>query len=703
MSNFGPSPQLNVRGDQLDPGENPKVSPDGLPQGRALPEEGVIAGLVSRLVLDNNQRNLRNAKIVSKLNSETPWATEELKKAGLGWKSNFTTRPLNTLVVKVVGRFPKAVNSARYLTSAALPPTVESSEKKTEFFRRELTLFLRSQPGWNELVDTVSHEDVLFGYTGVAALNPDDVLPRPFRQDQFFVPAGTKQSADQAAYAVFSVEVPPTVAYQMFVDARKSQGLNGDSRWDVPKLAEAINNALPEDRRTKYSMGQDARAYEDLARQVNLGTSFVGSEKVRFYHVLAAEMNGRVSHFIVSDAFKLLYASMDQFATMSDVVNFFSFEHGDGTMHGSKGLGRTAYAFATVLDRARNDAVDRMQLAGKLIVQGPDNNATRLKMNVVGNVVTLSSDWTIQQNSIQANVEASVTLDDYLRRLLDEMAGSVSPTTFAGRDRVTKEEIDLLASREGERSDDVLGRFLTQFGGVVTAIQRRILNPDHPSPQVQQFLAKLQTVLTLEEIDYLRQTPALQVVQDWSNAERQAIIMAATETMGNPLVNNKRLLWEKLSAQVSPEFANRVLLPDEDPTIQAEASRMQMLENVALGTGVPVPVSPRDAHAVHLETMLPLFASALQAAGSDPGQLGSLEFILKHAVEHLTYAKQQKIDDPDLPQIEQQLKQVEAAMQQAKVAAENAAAEAQAGGAMVPGGLAQSEPVPQQPAGPVPA
>lgn len=673
MSNFGPSTQLDSRNAGGESSPQAKVSPTGKPESRAFPTEAGITGFVQSLVQDNNQRNTRNARITKKLNTEQPWDPAELKQAGLSWKSNFTTRPLNTLVSKVVGRFPRAVNSARYLSSASLPPGTQNGEKKTEYFRRELTNFLRSQPGWNDLVDALSHEDVLFGYTAAAALDSDDILPRAYRQDQFFVPASTRQTSEQASAVVLCVDVPPHVAYRMFEDAQRSHSLNGDARWDVAKLAEAINSALPENRRTTGT-ANEARFYEDLGRQINLGTSFVGSEKVRLYHVLAAELSGAVSHFIVGNEYQLLFAAPDQFPSFSDAVSFFSFEYADGTMHGSKGLGRTAYAFATVLDRSRNDAVDRMQMAGKLVLQGPDNNATRLKMNVVGNVITFSSDWTINATRIDANIEASVTLDDYLRRLLDEMSGSVSPTTFAGRDRVTQEEINLLASREGERSDDVLGRWLQQFGAMVSSVQRRVLNPEHPNPLVQAFYRKLLTQLLPEEIEFLRGSPALTVVREWSDAERQAIVTASTETLGNPLVDNKQLLWEKLSAQVSPEFATRVLIPDEDPTIKAEAVRMQQLENVALGSGIPIPASPRDNHVIHLETMLPLFATALQTASQDPSHLGSVQFILAHAGEHLQYAKQQGLKDPELVEIEQQLKQVEAGLQQLTVAQQNAAA-----------------------------
>lgn len=690
MSNFGTSTEIDQRQTSPVGDGTERVSETGEAVSRAFPTPESIATFVTRLKQDNNQRNTRNAKITRKLNSEQPWDPAELKAAGLSWKSNFTTRPLNTLVSKVVGRFPRAVNSARFLTASALPPGTPGEEKKTEYFRRKLTLFLRAQPGWDDLVNSLAHETVLFGYTASASLDDDEILPKPFRQDQFFVPAATRQVPGHASAVVLHVDVAPHIAFKMLQDGRKSAAAVGDSRWDVAAFADAINNALPENRRASGTSAE-ARFYEDLYRQVNQGTSFVGSEKVRLFHLLAAELSGKVSHFITDDSGKLLFTWLDQFGSMAEATSFFSFEYADGTLHGSKGLGRTAYAFATVLDRSRNDAVDRMQLAGKLVLQGPDNNATRLKMNVVGNVVTFSSDWTINSARIDANIEASVTLDDYLRRLLDEMSGSVSPTSFTGRDRVTKEEIDLLASREGERSDDVLGRWLQQFGAMVTGVQRRVLDPATTNPTVRAFQQELLTTLSPEELEYLRTSPALSVVQDLSNIERQSIITAATETMGNPLVDNKRLLWEKLSAQVSPEFANRILLPDDDQTVTAEAVRMQQLENVALGSGLPIPVSPRDNHKVHLATLLPLFASALQTASANPQQLGSVQFILQHAKEHLALAAQQKINDPELQEIAMQVNQVEKAVQQLSVSAQDAAAATQTGSPVDPGAVGQPD------------
>jgi hypothetical protein len=118
--------------------------------------------------------------------------------------------------------------------------------------------------------------------------------------------------------------------------------------------------------------------------------------------------------------------------------------------------------------------------------------------------------------------------------------------------------------------------------------------------------------------------------------------------------------------------------------------RMQQLENVALGSGLPIPVSPRDNHKVHLSTLLPLFASALQTASANPQQVGSVEFILQHAKEHLALAAQQGIKDPELEEIAAQVIQVEKGLQELSLAQQQNVAETQAGSPMEPGAVGQS-------------
>lgn len=692
MGNFGPSTEIDSRGLAPDADQQVDVNSGRITQ-RAFPTEGSLAEFVQSLIENNTQRNVQNARITAKLNSERPWDPAELKQAGLAWKSNFTTRPLNTLVTKVTSRFPRSISSARYLTSANLAPTVENSDSKTNFYRLEHAKFLRGLPDWVEFVDAIANEDVVFGWTVGAALDEDDILPRPFRQDQVYVPVGTRQTPSGFTAVVFRVDKTPHEAFRLLEDAKVSAEQNKDQRWHLERLAEAINGAIPENQRAKIQAGESARTLTDLSRQLSSIGTYAGTKKVLMYHVVAVELTGKVSHYILDQQRRLLFEHLDRWESMEEVVSPFAFERGDGTLHGSKGLGRTAYAFAAVLDRARNDAVDRLQLSGKMIVKCPDNNRERFKMSVVGNVIQLNQEATIEKVNIDSNVESAMALDQMLKGLLDEMSGSVSPRTFEGRDRVTNAEVNLLSSREGEQVDNTMSRFLTQFGAAVTQINKRILRSE--KPEARAFLAKLAERLTPEEISDLMTQPAVRVVEDLTERERQNTIIAATELQGNPLVDQHLLLTEKLSAQVSPDFAKRVMLPVNDPTVQQEQTRMQRLENVALAQGIPVPVSPRDNHVTHLSEMLQTMSAVMQVLQQDPAQASTAMASIQHVAEHAAAAAASKQQLP--PEIEQLVKlsaQLEQELASGMVSDQNAAPPTESGADMVGGGPGPAPAVP---------
>ena len=91
---------------------------------------------------------------------------------------------------------------------------------------------------------------------------------------------------------------------------------------------------------------------------------------------------------------------------------------------------------------------------------------------------------------------------------------------------------------------------------------------------------------------------------------------------------------------VSAEFSKKVLLPQNDPTEQAENIREQLAENLLLGTGIAVPVSPRDNHIIHLEI---LQQKTTELAGRAKGNIPAwhaMEMLIQHAVSHIQAAEQ---------------------------------------------------------------
>lgn len=660
----------------------PDISEKGKPQRRSLTSVAQMRNVISTVKTANRERNVRNARIMAKYNSEKPHRQESLEAEGLGWKNNFTTKPLPMLVNKVSPRLKKALEAVKYLTNSALPEDVPGNAEKTEAFRREITKLVRSRPGWSDFITEISMEDVLFGFSAVAWLDEFGWMPKFFRQDQFYVPAGTKQEASLTQLVVLRDKY---LIHELFalVEDREAAKTAG---WNVKNTVEAINKSMPDHRRQKTESWE--RSYEDLVREANVGLSHEsGAMVIGVWHLFAQEADGKVSHYILTEEGlgkdsegnkELLFEREDQYNSMPEALGLFTFEYGNGTVHGSKGIGREIYSMAGMLDRARNEVVDRLNLAGKLIIQGDDKALRRFKMSVVGNAVLIGQAYQVTERKINPGIEEFLQLDAFLTALLDQMAGAVTPRALEG-ERVTAAAVNLLASREEENRDTITGRFLTQFATVMGTMQKRACDSDTRDDDAKEFQKKMLEIMTREELTKIANQPVAETVADYTTIERQQIVMIAAENKGDPLFNQKELRRRSLSAQVDEEFANSVLLPDNDPTIVAEQTRLQQLELMLIaGQGTQVPISPRDNHMVHLQVLMPALEQAAQISAQQPDGVPILEAMLMHAQGHLMSAEAMGAPKDQLKQVSTIVNKLSQSMEQLKQLAQAQQVTAQA-------------------------
>lgn len=614
---------------------NPNLTPDLKAHTPALLNIGQAVALVDGLKSENRDRSIRNARIQEKYNAERPYDQHRLSADGLNWKSNFSTKPLATLVDKVVPRFTTALRNMRYLTASKLPDRFPGAAEKTELFRRAVTETCRQNEAWEETLSEIAQENSLFGYCAAGWLDTTGWFPKFFRQDEFLIPSFTKHTSGSSQVVALKQRY---LLHELF-DLISNKDAATTAGWTVNNVITSINNAVPNDRK---SLNQDPeRIYADLARENTVITSFQGAKAVDVWHVLISEIDGFVTHVAYdSGTSEQLFWKSKQWANMNDAVSFFSFQHGNGKLHGSKGIGRELYNMASILDRSRNEVVDRLQLSGKVIVQCDERDIKRFRMSVVGNAILISSGYNIATQKIDGNVEPFFALDRFLTDLLDQIAGSTSPKAQEG-ERVTKAAVELMASREEERRDSIIERFLTQFARMMSTIQRRLCDERTIDRDAQELQQKLLQSMTREELDYLSKQPAAATVRDYSEGERERIVLVAQEGRGNPLYNQHELEKRALTAKIDVEFAEAVLLPVNDPTEQAENVRQQKLELLALMTGEDVEVSPRDNHPLHLQVLQESASPLIQVAADDHTVWPKLHSLGKHAGDHIAAAEAQ--------------------------------------------------------------
>ena len=378
---------------------NALVSEGGKVLRRAVETPEQAGTLIKALIFENALRNQKNARIMALYNSEQPVDPKKLADAGLAWKSNFSTKPLPQLVDKASSRFPKAIHAARYLTSSRLPESIPGAKAKTEKFNRRVTELIRGNKRWKNFTAENAQETVMFGYAAALWMDEHSWFPTFARQDKFFIPAGTKQTAADCPLLVFIQDNRVHEAVEKLTEALAAEKA-GDQRWVITNLTNAINKAMPQQLRSQAS--EQLRVYEDLLREATLTTSFTGAQMVRFYHLFTSEPSGKVSHQIYDNEYALLFYHPERFENMTHVTAFFSHEQADGTMHGSKGLGRQVYNIARALDRSRNEVIDRLHLAGKLIIQGEERLLPRMRMHVVGNAIMVDSAYKIELDAESA-------------------------------------------------------------------------------------------------------------------------------------------------------------------------------------------------------------------------------------------------------------------------------------------------------------
>lgn len=607
------------------------------PPVRAVKDEQQAAQVCAKLVNDASEQNIKNRRIMAKYNAEKPFRQQELDNDGLGWKTNISTQPLASLVDRISPRFERAVGSVKYLTSSKLPDNVPGASKKTDAFRKEITDLFRAREGWGDLVGDIAQESALFGFTSAACVDEYCWFPAHFRQDRFFVPAFTKQTADDAEVVLLIEQYKPFELVEILKDRQAAE----DAGWDFANTVEAVNRAMPQNLRSGFS--DHSRIYEDLQREANVAVGYYDSARiVEVYSLYVREATGKISHWRLNNnpgtsQWRLLFRREDRYDNFRDFITFFSFQKANGTLRGSKGVGRIVYDMAGVIDRTRNEVIDRLQLSGKVIMSGDEKEISRFRMSVFGNAILVGSQFDIQQKSIDPQIEEFLQMDTFLTMILNEQAGNVTPRQLEG-ERVTKAAVDVFTAREEEAKDNPIERFLMQMSRLVSMCQRRAMDPKCDEPDAKAARKRLLDIMSEEELKQLAESPSAGVVRDLTDQERQRIILVATENAGNPVVNQEEMTRRKLTAQLGAEFAEAVMLPANDPTVAAEQSRFQQLENILLSIGQTVPVSQRDNHLIHLDTLMAAIEQGLQAAMEDASATETIKGMLQHGMEHVQVA-----------------------------------------------------------------
>lgn len=710
-----PSDKPRVLGMELkDPSPNDSgdiVNPDTLAVRRTFKDATQAHSAYRRLKQQNVERNRKNQLIQKKLNNEPPYAQKRLESMGQNWRSNRPTGFLSTMVSRIQPPFRQVIEQTPTLTYSKYPGQGVDAEQKTKVFREEITKCVRAWRGHDDLVAQVVHENTTFGFTALTWDDVRDWKPEFLRQDYTFFSIETPQEVD--ATPIWARKRRYQVAELLPV--LEDPELSALAGWHIENLVKAINNATPVGR--SLNSDDDARRYEDWFREGSYGASYENDAKyVDLGELLIKEPNGKISRYLFDDkAGDEICTQLDRYNKMSDCLALFAIEIGSGSLMSSRGAGRDLYNTHIAVDKARNLVVDNVYLKGMLLLKkGPTAKAGIPPLVVTHPVAYISEGYEIVPQSMPADVEDFLSLDQFISGLAEIQVGTFLPGEAIGRStrQKTASEVNRVAAIEGQIREGILMRWVKQYSKAIERMQRGICHPEHVATAAQLktaldmarqqvphatwakrevvdafeqagvdtpsflvpfdipphldeeaiscCLAMMERNLPPSDIILMAFSTASELVPDNLAQEEAILDLLIQRYTGNPAINQEELMKLDWSRKVGESIANSVILPkDQVEALAIEATRQQIIELQSIVAGEEVPVSPRDNDIVHLQTMsqklMPLISQA--PPGALPPELAQpFMKAIQHFLAHADQAEKKGADKKLISQMRAQAK-----------------------------------------------
>lgn len=582
----------------------------------AVEDESEASEIFKNLFDDAEIVISKAAMIRKKLDGiDPPYNPYALQQTGKSNKSNISTGFLASTASKVSPRLYSYINNTRYLTAVDLPPYIESDdgqelkpiENHQEKSRALKEIFSRKTREWSKwfpFLVGLSQETANLGHAFAAFTDDLEWRPTLYRLDHAQVPTGTEVLEEEVPFFGIRDELMVHELFEKVEDYKIAQ----EEGWEVDNVLEALARAAPLDL-PDTGEEEDAISYQDMIRELIPEFSRrKNANIVEIGHLFVLEYDGTVSHWMFErETENLLYKKERRFERMSDVVTVFTFEFGNGRVHGSQGIGHKLYDIAVGVEKARNSAIDNLRNRGKIQIKVEGGASALQKAKVIhhDDMTLISGAEPVGSSvSLPDVTESAIALDNWMINLAEMKIGAYTPPPRVPGVNTTATQESITAQRENEERRVILEFWLKNVSVLMHAMARRMFNPESTDRVAIQARKEAQAQgITDEEIDVWRNSYPSGSLLDMSDVEDQKLVAYIQTKLGNPRYRQDRLEYDQTSAAIGDQYAERYVIPEADQTVASEAVRMQELELSIIEKGVDVPVSPRDNHLIHMEIL----------------------------------------------------------------------------------------------------
>lgn len=631
---------------------SPEFSESGKVENKAICNASQALQIAQRLEWNDRDRDIRRARNLGAFNGESPYCPSTLIAKAQGYRYNVSFG----FMEGVVGRAVVPYNDLTINISDLTEIEANLNEEKLKIIQAEFGKIMKKWGKWPKVITRLNQDLVLNGYNTFIWPSDYDPFPVFVAQKDGFVDDGSPNDVSDLELFVWRKSYLLHELYAKISDADTAK----KAGWNVDNVRKALTEATPENIWSRSSTTSGVwTAVESAIRGGSLYASIVGAKMVSCYHVFAAEIDGKVTHYIIlnqgrGDDYESnkdgpeLFKKEERFESMRDFLVYFDLETGDGTWHGSKGVAQRVFNTHKANDKMMNSALDTTFTAGLVLLQPADQvSQEELTLTVVGPFAVIPQGIGVQPATLPNVAPTFFQMQALLSGTSEQRVGDVVPQgqNILAQGPETATAARLKAGRQELITRGNLQRYIDPISQTMSIIVRRLLKDNSPNAYAKEFQKELKrkglTDDDLKEIRGARNTGNIEDILGNTAANTQVIF---AEFRGDPDIDQDVLKRRRIASVLDADAADELLINKEDQSKVLEQVRLQEMEFSPILGGLQVPVSPRDNHEAHLKACFEWIGTMVQKSAQqfDPSIVPALKAMVSHAARHVDFLKADK-------------------------------------------------------------
>lgn len=620
-------------------GKEGVISQDGKPVApeQTIPTASAARTIYERLQHQHLQRAHNYRRIQGMIDGNPPFNQQALAAAGLNDMANVNWKDADSIFRSVGLAYWSLFNEVKNIISIKTTFTNDEgmNAEWSKILSEEWDKIIRLWPTFNKHMTLHQGEMIKFGLSGILWGDERDWRFKPIDVSRFYFPDQTRNDPEALTLIVIEEKYEAQYLWDVY------EGASDSGPWSKEALGEVLLQLanIPDDDRHNY---YNTDILQQKIRNGDFYYTDLYNDDIALISLLSREYeSGKVTHQMIHRRVEtpdFVYEAVDQYEEMCEAFFYFTYEPGNKTIHGSKGLGHKMFSPVQAITHLDCSVLDQAKRAGTLLIKsGPSRGRDDRQIKFVHGGVIDVGEAEIAQNTMGNNVAQTVEVSRYFRdKVFTNNNISGNDPGFPDKNiRSGNRQAQMQVLKEAQVQKNQIAHYYLQLDFFFKEIVRKMLKSRQGWPGYEYVKmwkdACIERGIPEQVFDYqkapkkpdgmpifldvsaTRSSGAGSQMADQLTMQR---VMEVMPTMGERGKINA--LMDYIAAFRGHEYVDRYFPPEDRQKQPTGDDTIASIENNQLSEGKQVIVSPDNNHLIHAQNHMRLMSEVMKMYQQDP-------------------------------------------------------------------------------------